>query len=637
MTPLASVRRNTFATTLLVVGLAVAASIHAAEIHEAVRAGDPARVRAVIEKDPGQINIKDENGRTPLHWAARGANNEVLAYLVEKGADLNVLDNSGTAPLHSLASRGNADGVRIVLAKGADINIKASNKSAPLHFAALGRRVEVLRLLVERKADLESRDEQGRTPLVVAAREMAGPDVVRTLLDLGARIDSTDRFGDTALSLAAWRGSADVVSLLLERNSPLPISTGKGRQILEFAVSTGLADLFSRMAEKGADLNLEIGNSATLLHAAAEGGSVRILEILLGKGLDINRRDDNGWTPLHFAADMGRAPAIELLMSRGADAKARTVMGQSAYNLAEDNDDKDTMTFLAARGIDRSPASFPELRGEYLGQKRPGKTPEVFAPGIVSGRFGLHGNVVFSPDRKEALWSMMIPLRTVGYSAGRTVVSRLVDGRWTYPRKAVFTGIELDDVPFFHPGGTLLFDMARRPFPGGRDTGKENIWVWEKRAGEWTSPRPLDAIVNDLPHHWQFSVDREGSVYFSTNIPGSLGGGDIYVSRLVDGRHQKPENVGAPINTPAAEGFPFIAPDGRYLLFGRDMDIYVSFRQKDGRWGEARRLGPEINTPGMELLPIVSPDGRYLFFTRSYGSYWVDAAVIDVVKPKELK
>ncbi len=620
---------NRYFTTSIFVLLGLTASLFAAGIHEAVKAGDLTAVRSLIDKDPGLVNARDETGRSPLHWAARGTDIEVLEYLVEKGADLNFPDNNGTAPLHSLASRGNAEGIKILLNKGADIEIKAPNESTPLHFAVLGRRAEIVRLLLKCGAKLESRDEQGRTPLVIAAREMSGLDVVRTLLDLGAEIDSTDRSGDTALTLAAWRGSADVVSLLLERKAAFPVATPQGRELLQSAVSKGLADLFSLMVEKGADLGSEAGNGKTLLHAAAEGGSVPILEILLGKGLDINRKDVNGWTPLHFAADMGRADAVESLLSKGVDAGARTVMGQSAFNLAEDNEDKAMMAFLLEKGFDRSPARFPELIGDYLGQQKPGKNAAVFAPGIVSGRYGLHSNIVFSPDGKEAFWTLMLPTRTVGYGGGRTLVSRLVDGRWTYPREAVFSGLALDDVPFFHPEGMHLYDMATRSLPGGQDPGKENIWIWDRKTDGWTNPHPLGADVNEQPQHWQFSVDREGRVYFSNNVAGSLGGNDISVSRLVDGRYQKPENLGAPVNSPEGEDFPFIAPDGRYLLFGRNLDIYVCFREKDGRWGEAKRLGSEVNSPGMEALPIVSPDGKYLFFSRSYAIYWVDAAVID--------
>jgi ankyrin repeat protein len=632
-----SMRKKMLGLACLVALTGLTASLFAAEIHEAVKTGSLAGVRAAIEKDPAQVNAKDESGRTPLHWAARGTSNEVLAYLVEKGAVLDALDGTGTAPLHSLASRGNVEGIRILLDKGAAVDVPAPDKKTPLHFAALGRQVGAVRLLVERKANLESPDDRRRTPLVVSAREMAGPDVVRALLDLGAKIDAADGSGDTALSLAAWRGSADVISLLLERKAAFPVNTPEGRELLGYAVSKGLADLFALMAEKGADLSSETGNGQTLLHAAAEGGSVPILEILLGKGLDINRKDAIGWTPLHFAVDLGRTAAVESLLAKGADAGARTFMGQSAYNLAEDAEDKDMMAFLAAKGLDRSPARFPELTGDYLGQTKPGTTAAVFAPGIVSGRYGLHSNIVFSPDGKEAFWSMMIPSRTAGYGGGRTVVSRLVDGRWTYPRRARLSGTNLEDVPFFHPDGARLFDMARRPVIGGAASGKENIWSWDKDPGGWANPRPLDAAVNDLPQHWQFSVDREGTVYFSTNIPGSLGGGDIYRSRLVEGRYQKPENLGAPINTPAEEGFPCIAPDGSYLLFGRSFDIFVSFRGKDGRWGDAVRLGPEVNTPGMENLPIVSPDGKYLFFSRNQQSYWIGASVIEDLRPKDVK
>jgi len=228
----------------------------------------------------------------------------------------------------------------------------------------------------------------------------------------------------------------------------------------------------------------------------------------------------------------------------------------------------------------------------------------------------------------------MIPARTVGYGGGRTLVSRLVEERWTYPREAVFGGLALDDVPFFHPGGMRLYDMATRPLPGGQDSGKENIWSWDRAADGWTNPRPLDAVVNEQPQHWQFSVDREGSVFFSNNVAGSLGGNDISVSRLVDGRYQKPENLGAPVNSPEGEDFPFIAPDGRYLLFGRNLDIYVCFREKNGHWGEAKRLGPEVNSPEMEVLPVVSPDGKYLFFSRNYVIYWIDAAVIEEARPR---
>jgi len=77
----------------------------------------------------------------------------------------------------------------------------------------------------------------------------------------------------------------------------------------------------------------------------------------------------------------------------------------------------------------------------------------MFAPGIVSACYGMHSNVVFSPDGTEALWVANDPSGGAGYSSDRTMVSRLVGGRWTYPQPAVFDGVRLEDVPFFHPTG----------------------------------------------------------------------------------------------------------------------------------------------------------------------------------------
>ncbi len=62
---------------------------------------------------------------------------------------------------------------------------------------------------------------------------------------------------------------------------------------------------------------------------------------------------------------------------------------------------------------------------------------------------------------------------------------------------------------------------------------------------------------------------------------------------------------------------PFIAPDGSYLLFAREMDLFVSFRRPDGSWAEPASLGPEINSPAIDICPQVSADGKYSFSSAS--------------------
>ena len=65
-----------------------------------------------------EINVKDNHGMTPLHWAARKGHTTIVEYLLTKGAEINVKDNDGWTPLHFAAYRGRKDVVALLQTKG---------------------------------------------------------------------------------------------------------------------------------------------------------------------------------------------------------------------------------------------------------------------------------------------------------------------------------------------------------------------------------------------------------------------------------------------------------------------------------------------------------------------------------------
>ena len=67
--------------------------------------------------------------------------------------------------------------------------------------------------------------------------------------------------------------------------------------------------------------------------------------------------------------------------------------------------------------------NFPVLKEPYLGQKPPGLTPEIFAPGIVSTSYYNHCTISFSPDGSEIFWAMA-PLD----SPARIYISKIDNG-----------------------------------------------------------------------------------------------------------------------------------------------------------------------------------------------------------------
>ena len=157
----------------------------------------------------------------------------------------------------------------------------------------------------------------------------------------------------------------------------------------------------------------------------------------------------------------------------------------------------------------------------------------------------------------------------------------------------------------------------------------------ERTAEEgWTEPRKLPDAVNGVSGmHWQLSVDAANNLYFGAN-------GAVYAARFVDGAYTKAEKVGPPVNNNRAGAFsPFIAPDGSYLIFSRAVPVYtyqffVSFRQADGTWGEAINLSERLGQP-CSLNGRVTADGRFLLFAGRHGvTYWVDAAIVEALRPK---
>ena len=306
------------------------------------------------------------------------------------------------------------------------------------------------------------------------------------------------------------------------------------------------------------------------------------------------------------------------------------------------------------------------LSGPYLGLERPGTTPTVFAPGIVStGQDELNGS--FTPDGREFYYSIGNPLRS--YYA--VVGMREVDGRWGRPEVMSFSGRFSDADPFVSADGRRLYFVSRRPTAEGATEDKDwDIWFVERRGDGWGEPRNVGAPVNTPRNEMYISVTRQGTLYFHSNREEGRSDMDIYRAPVVDAGYGVPENLGTVVNSRFNEWDPLAAPDDSYVIYtssGRpdDMgrgDLYVSFRSPDGTWTPGRNMGAPINSNAFDYCPVLSPDGRSLFFSsyrtlpltsaaarRSLSDllalfarpasglgdiYWVDAKVIENLRPR---
>lgn len=287
-------------------------------------------------------------------------------------------------------------------------------------------------------------------------------------------------------------------------------------------------------------------------------------------------------------------------------------------------------------------AGVPGVSGEpgespYLGQKPPGATPLVFAPGVVSTA-AHEFSCSFTPDGKEFYFTRRENLQ----SPTVIMVSKWAEGGWTPPAPAPFNdtgdggagGMSFE--PMVTPDGRRLYFSSDRPLPGqpaAAGMPMLNIWYVEREGTGWSAAKNPGPPFNPMKTMF-VSATKTGTIY-TTDISGGMASQRIAVLPLEDGAYRSLVDLGEPVNAGPINHYPFIASDESFVIFtrrsapGAPGGLFISRRSAAGKWGEPRPvdLGPLPAGQG-----IVSPDGRYFFFTageRLKGDiYWVEASVL---------
>jgi len=282
---------------------------------------------------------------------------------------------------------------------------------------------------------------------------------------------------------------------------------------------------------------------------------------------------------------------------------------------------------------DKKKDHFPVLKGPYLGQKPPGMTPEIFAPGIINP--DLHGCPVFSKNGNEAYWNVMESKHISG--------SFIKDGKWIKPKELeIFKELNDSGEPCLSIDGNTLFVVSRTALEEDLPE-KLNIWYSNKIQGTdlWGKPQPISNNLNSIAIQWQISVAENGNIYFHSL---TSGGGDIFISEFKKGRYSEPYVLGSNVNTELYEVTPYISPDESYIIFSRlkfqspiKSGLFISFKKADGTWAKAISMNILNKDNSHQLCPNVSPDGKYLFYTSQETglgntTFWVDAKIINNLK-----
>ncbi|KAG8644650.1 hypothetical protein MANES_11G152042v8, partial [Manihot esculenta] len=240
----------------------------------------------------GPLDLRDKEGRTPLHLAAGRGNIKCARVLVESGADKDAKSKDGRTALYRAAANGDHKMVEMLIEMGSDPQ------------SQIVMAVQLLMFLGTRDifGPLDLRDKEGRTPLHLAAGR-GNIKCSRVLVESGADKDAKSKDGRTALYRAAANGDHKMVEMLIEMGSDPTIADNHGRSAFDVARDKG-------------HLNIEILETlerGEVVLMAARRGNLEHLESLLKKGANENYKDQYGFTALRAAAIKGHKDIVSML------------------------------------------------------------------------------------------------------------------------------------------------------------------------------------------------------------------------------------------------------------------------------------------------------------------------------------
>ena len=351
------------ACVISIVALSFAVGLAAAgdpRLIDAVRARNVERVRALV-KEGVDVNARQADGATALHWAAHLDDPGLVSALIAAGAKADAADDTGVTPLYLaclnrqvaivdtlLAAGANANAalitgetvlmtcartgepraVRALLSHGANVNAKeASHQQTALMWAAAQKHPEAVAALLEAGADARARSRDYVQTVTSEVTQRAGREELNYTVPRG---------GSTALLFAARSGDAESARLLLAAGADVNDALPDGTGALALAAHSGHGDVAALLLDRGADPNAAaVGYTA--LHAAVVRGDLNLVKALIAHKANVNAPITKG-TPVRRNSQDFELP--------------KTLIGATPYLLAAKFLEVDIMRVLAAGGAD---------------------------------------------------------------------------------------------------------------------------------------------------------------------------------------------------------------------------------------------------------------------------------------------
>lgn len=335
------------------------------ELKDAIGFGDNKKAIELLQ-NMTSLDEADENGITPLMYAADQCNEKLVQYLVENGANVNLQNNLGESALHMVAGyqymgfdgyEGRKKITRILLENGANPNIKDAEGNTPLHYSVFKMHHEIENTILEYSGDYDLKNSRGMGALEFAVLKKdeesvsllieRGFNEERLECDLNVALPGVMSYKNLVVYMANHILSAinydeyDRVIHMIENDTFFKDNLLE-KIALDRASKLNKMELVNKILKAKAlrreNINEKDMYGNTLLHFAVFKNNVKLARKLILHGANIGIKNRNGNTPLHLACILNRPELVEKIAARANfnDLNVLNKAGKTAMDIAEE-------------------------------------------------------------------------------------------------------------------------------------------------------------------------------------------------------------------------------------------------------------------------------------------------------------
>ena len=250
-------------------------------IHFAVKKNLKPIVKLILNKNVHPIDVKTIYGFTPLHYAAKNQDPELVELFVSNGIKADTLTRNNQTPLHIAAQWGNVEVARYLVNMGVEVDPKKRDGSTPLHLAAEREHLDMIKFLIQQGADVNLSTSATGSPLH-RATHCRNPKAAKILLNNGALVNAKAEREATPLHLAVQHSCVEMIKLLLEYDADPNIQDASGQNPLCLFVGND-PEIPEMLLDYDVNVNEidKVGKTALFQIYINGGESVAIMELLV--------------------------------------------------------------------------------------------------------------------------------------------------------------------------------------------------------------------------------------------------------------------------------------------------------------------------------------------------------------------